>query len=101
MKGVFLVKSSISINDHTMADFKIFKDTTRKEVEKMLNMGINEMFEDYSEIELIDSFYTQSDDVSINNFDIREISEEEAMVLERLLCSEYGFGLLSSGNFDQ
>lgn len=101
MKGIFLVKSSISVNDHTMEDFKLFKDTTRKEVEKMLKMGIKELFEDSQEFELIDSFYTQDDDVSIDNFEIREIGEEEAMVLERLLGSEYGFGLLSRGEFDQ
>lgn len=101
MKGIFLVKSSISVNDHAMEDFKIFKNTTRKEVEKMLKIGIKELFEDSSEFELIDSFYTQDDDVSIDNFEIREIGEEEAMVLERLLGSEYGFGLLSRGEFDQ
>lgn len=101
MKGIFLVKSSISVNDHTMEDFKLFKDTTRKEVEKFIKKGINELFEDSQEFELIDSFYTQDDDVSIDNFEIREIGEEEAMVLERLLGSEYGFGLLSRGEFDQ
>ena len=101
MKGIFLVKSSLSVNDHTMEDFKLFKDTTRKDVEKMLKLGINELFDGRSEFELIDSFYTQDDDVSIDNFEIREISEEEAMVLERLLGSEYGFGLLNRGEFDQ
>ena len=84
-----------------MEDFKIFKDTTRKEVEKLIKKGINELFEDSQEFELIDSFYTQDDEVSIDNFEIREIGEEEAMVLERLLGSEYGFGLFSRGVFDQ
>lgn len=101
MKGIFLVKSRISVNDHDMEDFKIFKDTTRKEVEKLIKKGINELFEDSQEFELIDSFYTQDDDVSIDNFEIREIGEEEAMVLERLLGYEYGFGLFSRGVFDQ
>lgn len=101
MKGIFLVKSSVSVNDHTMEDFKIFKDKTRKEVEKLVKQGIDELFNDSQEFELIDSFYTQDDDVSIDNFEIREIGEEEAMVLERLLGSEYGFGLLSRGEFDQ
>lgn len=101
MKSIFLVKSSISVNDHNMEDFKIFKDTTRKDVEKMLKMGINELFTDRSEFELVDSFYTQDDEVSLDNFEIREIGEEEAMVLHRLLGSEYGFGLFSRGEFDQ
>lgn len=101
MKGIFLVKSSVLVNDHTMEDFKIFKDKTRKEVEKMVKQGIDELFNDSQEFELIDSFYTQDDDVSIDNFEIREIGEEEAMILERLLGSEYGFGLLSRGEFDQ
>ena len=101
MKSIFLVKSSISVNDHNMEDFKIFKDTTRKDVEKMLKMGINELFTDRSEFELVDSFYTQDDEVSLDNFEIREIGEEEAMVLQRLLGSEYGFGLFSRGEFDQ
>ena len=57
MKGIFLVKSRISVNDHDMEDFKIFKDTTRKEVEKLIKKGINELFEDSQEFELIDSFY--------------------------------------------
>ena len=100
MKGIFLVKSTISVNDSSMNNFKIFKDKTREEVEQIIMSGIEEMFENYEEIELIDSFYTQESDVSLRNFEIREISEEEAMVIERLLGSKYGFGLLSRSEFD-
>ncbi len=96
MSKIFLVKSFLEVNDHTLEDMRVVRGLTKHDIEKAIAEGIEEHFGDSKEYEFIDSFYTAKEDVSMNNFHILEISEIEAVAVEKFIGTEsFGYGLLS------
>lgn len=96
MSKIFLVKSFVEVNAHTLEDMLVVRGLTRFDIETAIKEGLDEHFGDSDEYEFIDSFYTQKDDVDLGNFHIQEIGEVEAVALEKFVGTKsFGYGLLS------
>lgn len=96
MSKIFLVKSFVEVNDHTLEDMRVVRGLTRFDIETAIKEGLDELFDDSEEYEFIESFYTQKDDVGLGNFHIQEIGEVEAVALEKFIGTKsFGYGLLS------
>lgn len=101
MSKIFLVKSYLNINDNTMESMIVIRGKTFLDIKSLIKEGIDDIFGDRQEHEFIDSFFTQKDDVSIDNFHIQEISELEAVALEKFIGNDvFGYGLLSHIYFE-
>lgn len=89
-----LLKSSYTVDDNDFEDFKIIRDKTAAEVEAVVQDFITGFNDEYGgELEVIGGWNIHEDDIN-DAFTVINIREEDAAVLQSLLGSRFGEGLI-------